>query len=101
MIKPEQIPDEVVEAVARAMWQVECDLWRERHPRSVLTKMLPTFDDLIPQRQDDLRQQARAIAAAALNAWPGAGTDDPFTYDGKIVSPARLILPLPTDKSDD
>jgi len=71
MLKPEQIPDEVVEAAAK-------------------TLMDPDYPNSWPAWMDE----ARAALAAALNAWPDAEARPTF-------GPSRIILPLPQEVSDE
>jgi hypothetical protein len=76
MIKPDQIPDEVVEAAARAAWKLKDQrLW-----------------ETLKATQPNWRDEAREALAAALNAWPGA-----FLYP---LNKTRLILPLPQNDQD-
>jgi hypothetical protein len=74
MIRADQIPDEVVEAAARAI--ANDAEWN--------------WDD-VPYAHDVIRSEARAAIAAALNAWPGAMLDCWAHYDG------ALLLPLPQE----
>ena len=71
MIKPDMIPNEVVEAAAMAMW-----------------------------RTDDPTAWEKMMAAtaifAALDAWPGMVTN--YSWD---ASHGRLILPLPQEARDE
>ncbi len=69
MIKPEHIPDEVVEAAAKNMG----------------------WTSAIALPQDKLRFKGHI--AAALNAWPGAVQN--FNWDG---SRWRIVLPLTQEK---
>jgi hypothetical protein len=73
MINPAQIPDEVVEAAARAI----CEL-TGNHPRWMYWK-----------------PEALAAIAAALNTWPGMTHMEPDLANGII------ILPLPQQDSDE
>jgi hypothetical protein len=76
MIRAEQIPDEVVEPVARALCIAEgCDPERLR---------LKSSDKLWTAWADE----ARATIAAALNAWPGSCNVACTLAD-------LLLLPLP------
>jgi hypothetical protein len=70
MIKPEQIPDEVVEAAAKSISEFSepIDKWRYHIP------------------------EARDAIAAAINAWPGMECRPTFT-------PSRIILPLAEEPS--
>jgi hypothetical protein len=70
------IPDEVVEAAARA-----------------IEKSLKTARITL-ESEDGYKPEARAAIAAALNAWPGMETLEwPLGAD--------LILPLPQETSDE
>ncbi len=72
MIRAEQIPDEVVEAAARAAFiYYRCVPWDECTDKPLW------------------RYLARAAIAAAINAWPDS-----------ILMPAELILPLPNKEGD-
>ena len=88
MIDPAQIPDEVVEAAARARYEA----MRARHGMI----NFPSWDEI----KDPLRQfvldEERAAIAAALNAWPGM-TTGPKVYHRQD---AVMHLPL-TEKYDD
>lgn len=73
MITPDMIPDAVVEKMARARAigrRPNDDLW------------------------NDLMTDARNELAAALSAWPGAGTVTDECHAGVR---RKIILPLPTD----
>jgi len=77
MIDPAQIPDEVVEAAARAIGE----------------------ETYVGNKQT-LRDAGRAAIAAGLAAWPNAKT---LRDDGRrqtYIVPA-LILPLPQEARDD
>jgi hypothetical protein len=72
MIKPEQIPDEVVEAAAKVI--AEANGWREKNSVSICKPV------------------AAEVLAAALNAWEGA---EVMTYWSR---PERWVkLPLPKE----
>lgn len=77
MIDPKQIPDEVVEAAAKAL--SEAELWPGVWSR---------LDSVV---QDAFTAQARAAIAAALNAWPGA--DEIEDHDRRPY----LALPIPKE----
>ena len=79
MINPAQIPDEVVEAAARAIAE------------SLRTARLTT------EAQDGYKPEARAAIAAALNAWPGA---EVHNFDGWTHAEG-LVLPLPQEALDE
>ena len=72
MIRAEQIPDEVVEAAAKAIGE----------------------ETYVSNRQT-LKDAARAAIAAAINAWPGAEVVEWYHADH------TLILPLPQEPRDD
>jgi hypothetical protein len=73
MIKADQIPDEVVEAAARAAWKLKDQrLW-----------------EILKATQPNWQDEARASIAAALNAWPGVEVVKWYHAD------QSLILPLP------
>lgn len=72
MIRPEQIPDEVVEAHI-----------------SILERMMigpPT------------KKSSRAAIAAAINAWPGAALSQRIR---PTIGFRRITLPLPQEKQND
>jgi hypothetical protein len=74
MIKPEQIPDEVV-------WKLHDKLWEVGNPSVA---------------------EARTALAAVLNTWPWAKEEarPNITFDGKPITVHYLILPL-TEASDE
>lgn len=71
MIKPEQIPDEVVEAAAKHISEADMEDY-------------PNY----------WKKQLRASIAAAINAWPGVGIETVF------VEEDYLILPVPNEPRD-
>ena len=84
MIRPDQIPDEAVEAAAEAVCDAEfwAGEWKKLHPDSNEAKVYC--------------KQARAAIAAALNAWPGW---EGRTVDGDILR-ETIILLLPQEKRE-
>ena len=84
-ITADQIPPEVVEAAAIADFKA----WREYHNRT------EEWGDLLPEEQESYRVAARAAIAAGLAAWPMA--EVPHVEN----APAFIILPLPTEASDE
>jgi hypothetical protein len=87
VINPAQIPDEVVEAAAKAAWETKY-------------KGLGWLLDCPEKHKVQWRDRARAAIAAALNAWPNAKT---LRDDGRrqtYIVPA-LILPFSTETSND
>ena len=86
MIRADMIPDEVVEAAARAAWRLKDQrLW-----------------EVLKATQPKWRDEARASIAAALNAWPGSEYvyRQPHRRAVSYSSPA-IILPLPQEASDE
>jgi len=98
MINPAQIPDEVVEAAARAAARnVE-----ERHSGLEAYKYLGFTDReaFIEAAWPNYVDQTRAAIAAALNAWPGAVLDSYPLGTGKGALVKRYLdLPLPQEKA--
>lgn len=80
LIKPDMIPDEVVEAAAKAAYENQ----RTRK-----------WDRCGYVGQQQLRRDARAAIAAAINAWPDAGIEEYVNGDRGI------FLPLPQEPCDD
>jgi hypothetical protein len=76
LIKPEQIPDEVVEAATKAFDASE--------------------EDAYVSHAHDIR----VAIAAAINAWPGMVIYPPDVLDSTI-NPERIILPLPMEQRDE
>jgi len=85
MINPAQIPDEVVEAAARAAWETKY-------------KGLGWLLDCPEKHKVQWRDRARAAIAAALNAWAGAGT---HVYYRNRIHTRELTLPLPQETGND
>jgi hypothetical protein len=82
MIRPEQIPDEVVEAAAKVL-----------HANNEVFHDV-SWDDLGDYDQEAYREEARAAIAAALNAWP-----DSFITKYSEGAPA-FNIPLPQKEGD-
>lgn len=78
MINPDMIPPEAVEAAADALMRVSHYQFREL-----------ALDD------------ARAALSAALAAWPGGDYRPGAQVTKTWRDPGKIILPLPTEKSDD
>lgn len=76
MIKPEQVPDEVA--------------W----------KLLVQHDKLWSVGGLSI-DEVRASIAAAINAWPGVDYRPGSKVTKTWRDPGKIILPLPTEKSDD
>lgn len=82
MIKPEQIPDEAVDAGAKAMISSSSSLvWDD----------MPGFHDL-------WRKEARDTIAAALNAWPGIVFDEGARVTEGYNDPGSITLPIPAGR---
>lgn len=79
MIRPEQIPDEVVKAAARKQAELDNVEWQ-------------TLNDVAIKLRCD---HARAVLAAGLVAWPGSVQN--FNWDG---SRWRIVLPMTQEKSN-
>ena len=88
MIRPEQIPDEVVEAAASDIVQTL---------QSIASENGLTMAG-IEEAMDGFREVARASIVAALNAWPNVMTTSWFENS---VRKAVLNIPLPPEASDD
>jgi len=105
MIKPEQIPDEVVEAAAKAEYEV----WRHdcAGELELDLEMYRLWDQLEPDEQERWCGQSRAAIAAALNAWPGVKLENlcSWVMDGPdlpyVEETASIILPLPQQARDE
>lgn len=85
MIRAEQIPDEVVEAAARALakQRLDADVWDE-----VLDRNMRYF----------YLQDARAAIAAGLQAWPKMVQYPLHEID---CTPPKIVLPLPQEGRDE
>ena len=77
MIKPEQIPDEALEAAAMVL-----------HANLELFEDLP-WEDLSDADQEEYLAQARDACLAMLKAWPGM-----VLHPGTYISPACVWLPV-------
>ncbi len=82
MIRPDMIPDEVVEVAAKALCKEQRMFW----------------PDLNNDEHNIIRGEARAAIAAGLAAWPGGVRLRSETI--QVCYPA-LILTLPAENSDD
>ena len=82
MIRADMIPDEVVEAGAKAAYENQ----RTRK-----------WDRCGYVGQQQLRRDARAAIAAAINAWPGMR----MMVDIDTGDDAAIKLPLPQEASDE
>lgn len=80
MIRADMIPDEVVEAAARAM--------RDTY---IKANDVPPYNTETHYPLSAFAQEARAAIAAALNAWPNGG----------LIKWPAIFLPLPKEPRDD
>jgi hypothetical protein len=87
MIKPEQIPVEVVEAAAVTLMG-----------RLMVSQQdaLHVWSGMYEPEKEQFRREARAAIAAALSAWPGMEHQTPDEWSNK----PHIILPLPQEASD-
>ena len=85
MIKPEQVPDEVVEAAAVVLMG-----------RLMVSRedALHVWSGLYEPEKEQFRREARAAFVAGLEAWPNSEVV-PWHHADET-----LILPLPTAASD-
>jgi len=97
MINPEQIPDEVVEAAARAAWNTQREHWGLYKVMLETEGHLPPYEELGRGKQRELLVEAHAAIAAALNAWPG--------MEVHVLHPHMrgnwIDLPLPQEARDE
>ena len=101
MIDPKQIPDEVVEAAAKAEYELIRDEYRDDYGVSILTDAHPPWERMHDSAKDYYRKHCRAAIAAALNAWPGAELDPyPQGTGKKAVVKWYLDLPLPQESEN-
>lgn len=89
MIKPDMIPDKVVEAAARVL-----------HSHAEIFDDL-LWEDISQADQEAYFEEARASIAAALNAWPGFEYRADVAFPAFGYGPAAIILPLPQEKTND
>ena len=92
MIRPDQIPDEVVEAAAKAEYELIRDEYRDDYGVSILTDAHPPWERMHDSAKDYYRKHCRAAIAAALSAWPGALISPDEVIDGELLPP---IISLP------
>ena len=97
MIKPDMIPDKVVEAAAKAAH----DLWRKQASVGDDICEYPQWDDVSRFHKDDLRGQARTSIAAALNAWPQMHLHEWQRPWLGGMSGTDIILPMPEEAGDE
>lgn len=55
--------DELVEAVARALWEAQCDHWM--HYRGQISELC-NYDQLGPSKQGEVAREARAAIAVVI-----------------------------------
>ena len=96
MIRAEMIPDEVVEAAARADYEMIRGEAVADHGIVAERWYCPwkeASDDAKAYHMD----HARAAIAAALSAWPGAF---PWTFNGPLPG-TGFVLPMPQEPRDE
>ena len=96
MIRPDQIPDEVVEAAARAEYETMRAEAISDHGAIAETMYCP-WEKVSPDAKEYYMRLARAAIAAAINAWPGWEGSWDETHGLRRV----IILPLPQEPRDD
>lgn len=93
MMKPDQIPDESVEAAAKADYEAWRD-WADLRSDTL------DWEYLEEDVQEEHRISARVTIAAALEAWPGAHVHEWQRPWLGGMSGTDIVIPLPTEKSD-
>jgi hypothetical protein len=94
VITAEQIPDEVVEAAAKAahdVWRIQASVGDDINEYAPLHEMPANL-------QQEYREEARAAIAAALSAWPGMFEEYMNDEDGDGAS---LCVILPQEARDE
>ena len=86
MIKPEQVPDEVVETAAVVL------MGRLMVSRA---DALLVWSGMYENEKEQFRREARAAVVAGLEAWPNSELVPWYHAD------ETLILPLPQEASDE
>ena len=92
LIKPEQIPDKVVEAAARALHTQ----WITNNARPDDRHEYREWEHLVSIERKGLLKEARAAIAAAINAWPGGQV-----RISMFTPQEEIILPLPQEPRDE
>ena len=95
MIDANQIPPEVVEAAAKAIYEAWCAVHG-------VTKTSMPWEEIDDEERQACIAEAIASIAAALNSWPGSEYvyRQPHRRAVSYSSPA-IILPLPQEASDE
>ena len=93
MINPEQIPDAVVEAAAKALYETWCAV------NEVADTSLP-WDDIYDGERNACIAEARATIATALSMWPGALHSPDEVIDGELLPPIISLPLLQKERSD-
>ena len=86
MIDPKQIPDEVVEAAARALHTQ----WIANNARPDDRHEYREWEHLVSIERKGILNEARAAITAAINAWPNGG----------LIKWPAIFLPLPQKEGD-
>jgi hypothetical protein len=94
MINPAQIPDEVVEAGAKAAH----DVWRRQASVGDDIAEYAPWHEMSADLQDEYLDQARAACLAMLENWPGMRLGK---YRDVAGDNDRIILPLPPQEASD
>lgn len=95
MIDKNMIPPEAVEAAARRLAQLT-------HQKLTLICPLAVAEhEFVETKWCSFALHARAAIAAALAAWPGVDYRPGSKVTKTWRDPGKIILPLPTEKSDD
>jgi hypothetical protein len=89
------IPPEVVEAAAKAAYELAYNITSEEDPGQ--------WHDASQFHRDYFHEEARAAIAAAFAAWKGAQRNSFPIYNGLMWSGQQdsLILPLPQKENSD
>ena len=96
MIRPDQIPDEVVEAAARADYEMTRAEAIYDHGAIAETMYCP-WEEVSPDAKKYYMDHARAAIAAALSAWPAWAISP---YAPVEIGKDYIILPLPPKNGD-
>jgi hypothetical protein len=91
MIDPDYVPTAWMDTNGVVEMKIDAKQIPEEASKAV-------YDLFEPGYLESIGLHPESIAAAALNAWPGA-TDSDLTFEGRTTS--VFILPLPQDTSDE
>ena len=96
-----KLPDEVVEAAARAAWNTQREHWGLYKVMLETEGHLPPYEELGRGKQRELLVEARAAIAAGLAAWSGMHVHETRRSWLGGFSERELMLPLPQEASND